>query len=74
MNLIEANKFWYNFEPIEGVLFGYNDSVLIKSGKYVGKYASVISLESLEPIIYLIELDSGDGDIIIDESELERSE
>ncbi len=74
MELNEANKLWYNFQLIKGVLFGYNDSVRIKSGKYTGKYASVISLESLEPITYLVELDSNDGDIIIVESELEKSE
>jgi len=74
MNLIEANKLWYKFEPIEGVLFGYNDNVLIKSGNHAAKNASVISLESLQPTTYLLELGSGDGDIVIAETELEKNE
>ncbi len=73
MNLSEAHKLWYNFQPIEGVLFRYNDYVQIKSGEHIGKFASVISLESLQPIKYLVELDSNGGDIIIAESEMEKS-
>lgn len=73
MNLNEANKLWYDFQPIEGVLFGLNDYVRIKSGEHKGKCASVISLISLEPIpTYLVELDDfKGGDIKIAESELE---
>jgi len=73
MDLSEAQKLWYNSQTIEGVLFKYNDYVHIKSGKHRGKFASVISLESLQPIKYLVELDSGDGDIVIDESEIEKN-
>lgn len=74
MNLKEAHKHWYNLQPIEGVLFVYNDFVRIKSGKYAGEDASIISLESVEPVTYLIELVSGGGDIVIIESELEKNE
>ncbi|MDQ3749034.1 MAG: hypothetical protein M3367_08495 [Acidobacteriota bacterium] len=74
MNLEEANKLWYNLKPIESVLFGYNDDVCIISGKYAGESATIISLESLEPVTYLVELASGGGDIIITELELEKSE
>ena len=73
MTLDEANKLWYEFKPIEGVKFGLNDYVCIVSGKHSGNNGSVISLISLGPIIYLIELGhpSG-GDVIIPESELEK--
>lgn len=78
MDLNEAHKLWYNFEPISGVLFGYNDYVLIKSGAYAGECAkNVISLESLEPVTYLVELDLADGsggNIVIAESEIESAE
>ena len=73
MNLDEANKLWYDFEPIEGVLFRLNDGVRITSGKYAGEYASVISLVSLKPVTYLVELGSENKcDVTITESELEE--
>ena len=74
MDLDEANKLWFEFQPIEGVKFGLNDTVRIVSEKYLGEYASVISLVSLEPTTYLIELASGGGDLTILESELEMEE
>ena len=75
MDLNEANKLWYNSEPIDGVLFGLNDYVQIKSGEFAGEGASVISLISLEPVSYLVELDlSKGGDLEIAQSEIEKSE
>ena len=72
MDLKEANKYWFEFEPIEGVLFGLNDSVRIVRGEHAGQVASVISLVSLEPVTYLVELDWDGGDIVIAETALER--
>ena len=75
MNLNEANKLWYNFEPIESVLFGLNDYVRIISGEFDGSGASVISLTSLEPVTYLVEHDSSiGGDLVISQSELEKAD
>ena len=75
MDLNLANKLWYELKPIEGVKFGYNDCIHIVTGKYSGNYASVISLISLEPISYLVELDlPKDGDITVLETEIESAE
>ena len=74
MNLDEANKLWFEFKPIEGVKFGLNDCVRILSGEYREKDAWVISLLSIEPVSYLVELSSGDGDLTIAENELEKTE
>jgi hypothetical protein len=72
MNLDEVNKLWYDFQPIEGITFGLNDSVLIKSGDYEGQSGSVISIISVEPMpIYLIELGETGQDVQIKQSELE---
>ena len=74
MNINEANDLWFDFEPIEGVLFGLNDYVRIVSGDYRGSHASVISLVKLEPVTYLIELDlPKGGDLVVIESELEKA-
>ena len=75
MNLNEANKLWFNFEPIDGVLFGLNDYVRINSGEFAGNGASVISLISLKPTAYLDELDfESGGDLEISQSDLEKAE
>jgi hypothetical protein len=74
VDLNDAHKLWYNSQSIEGVFFGLNDSVLINSGKHKGEWASVISLSSLIPVTYLVELGSGSGDIEVAQSELERDE
>ncbi len=75
MDLNEANKLWYELKPIEGVKFGYNDYIQIIEGKYSGNHASVISIISLEPITYLIELDlPKSGDITIFETEIKSAE
>jgi hypothetical protein len=75
MDLDEANKLWYEFKQIEGVKFGYNDYVQIVEGDHSGNHASVISLISLKPVSYLVELglETG-GDIIVAETEIEKSE
>ena len=75
MNLDEANKLWFEFQPIEGVKFKLNESVRIVKGKNKGNYAVAISLVSLEPVSYLIELASSPfGDVIVLESEIENTE
>ncbi len=72
MKLEEVNYLWYNLQPIEGIAFGLNDSVRIKSGEFEGQFGSVISLISAEPIpIYLVELGNDGLDIEIAQSELE---
>jgi len=73
MTLDEANKRWYELRPIEGVRFGLNDAVCIKLGDYSGDYGSVISLESLDPVAYVVELPDG-VDLVIAESALERAD
>ena len=75
MNLDEANKFWFEFQPIQGVIFGLNDSVRIFTGENAGNYGVVISLMSLEPVSYLVELSSSPfGDVVVLETELESAE
>jgi hypothetical protein len=75
MDLNEANKLWFTSQPIEGILFGLNDSVRIISGEHKGKSASVISLISLAPVIYLVELaDWNGGDLEIPQDFLESYE
>ena len=72
MNLEEVNKLWYDSQPIEGIAFGLNDSVRIKSGDYSGQLGSIISIISLKPMpIYLVELSSNGADIELAQSELE---
>ena len=74
MNLNEVNNLWYNFQPIDGIFFGLNDSVLIKSGDYAGHSGSVISIISVEPMpIYLVELGINGKEVQIKQSELEPS-
>ena len=75
MDLNEANKLWYESKPIEGVKFGYNDFICVIDGEHFGNCASVISLVSLEPISYLVELDlPAGGDVIVLEKEIEDAE
>jgi len=74
MNLEEANDYWFKFEPIEGVRFRLNDPVRIKSGEYKGQCGSVVSLKSVEPVIYLVELGETGRDVDIEESVLEPAE
>ena len=75
MDLNEADKLWFNSEPIDGVLFAYNDYVQIKSGEFAGEGASIISLISLEPVSYLVELDlPKGGDIKISQTEIEKTQ
>jgi ribosomal protein L24 len=72
MNLDEVNNLWYNSQPIEGIAFRLNDSVLIKSGDYSGQSGSVISIVSVETTpIYLIELGNTGEDVQVKQSELE---
>jgi hypothetical protein len=75
MNLDEANKLWYELQPIKGVKFKYNNFIRIIDGENAGNCASVISLVSLEPVSYLVELDllTG-GDVIVLETEIESAE
>jgi transcription elongation factor len=72
MNLQEVNERWYNFQPIDGVTFGLNDTVRIKSGDYTGQLGSVISILSVETVpVYLVELGNTGEDIQVKQSELE---
>lgn len=75
MDLNEANKLWFEFQPIEGVKFELNEYVRIVDGEYSGNHASVISLMSLAPTTYLVELDlyTG-GDVVVGESDLEKAQ
>ena len=74
MDLNEANKLWFNSQPIDGVMFELNDYVYIKSGEFAGEGASIISLISLEPVLYLVELDlPTGGDLKIIQAELEKN-
>lgn len=74
MDQRELDRRWFSWEPIEGVQFGLNDSVKIKAGEHSTKGAAVISLLSLSPVTYLVELASGQGDVEIGESYLELIE
>lgn len=73
MDQNELDKRWFSLEPIGGVKYGLNDVVRITSGNYVGGQGAVISLLSFSPVVYLIELSSGD-DAQIEESALELIE
>ena len=74
MNLNEANKLWFESKSIEGVRFRLNDYVRIIDGEHSGNHASVISLMSLEPVTYLVELDifTGGCDAVVLQSEIEN--
>jgi hypothetical protein len=72
MDLKEADELWWGQKPINGVRFRYNDCVQVTSGEHEGKDGFVISLISLAPVVYLIELESG-GDVRITESQLESA-
>lgn len=75
MDLNEANKLWFTSDPISGVLFRYNDYVQIESGEFAGEFANVISLMSIEPVTYLVELHrQTGGDIVVAQSEIEMVE
>jgi hypothetical protein len=75
MDINDANKLWYESKPIEAVKFGLNDYIHIIEGEYAGNHASVISLMSLEPVTYLVELDlyTG-GDVVVSQTEIENAE
>ena len=74
MNQRELADLWFSSRPIPGVVFGLNDSVRIKSGEHAGELAAVTSLVSLEPTpTYIVELDSGGGDVAMAESNLESA-
>ena len=71
MNQTELDNLWFSFQAIPGVRFKLNDAVQIKSGEHGGKFGSVISLVSTDPIpTYVIELGSGDAEVEMPESDL----
>ena len=70
MNLNDVNKLWYD-GPVDGISFRLNDCVRIRSGKHTGEFGSVICIESVEPIAYVVELGKTGLDVVIAESELE---
>lgn len=74
MDQKELDERWFNWEPIEGVRYGLNDSVRITTGVHISEGAAVISLLSVDPVMYLIELASGLGDINVLEKDLELIE
>ena len=76
MDLNKVNKLWYDSKPVQGIKFGLNECVQIIEGEHKGKNASVISLISIEPVKYLVELDlfTDDCDAIVLQSEMERAE
>jgi hypothetical protein len=61
MDQRESDQRWFSLKPTEGVQFGLNDSVQITAGKHCGEGGAVISLLSVSPVIYLVELGSGRG-------------
>ena len=67
----EVMRKFMNFERTARVKFCLNDSIQVKSGKYKGTHAAVISINSFMPEIeYLIE--SSDGyDLIVKQEEIE---
>ena len=71
MDFKEADNLWYELKPIEVIRFVYNDHVRITAGEHTGKNGSVISLVSVEPIVYIVELESGAGDVHVAESQFE---
>ena len=74
MNQRELDNLWFSFRPIPGVAFKLNDEVRIKTGGHAGESATIISLVSLEPTpTYIIELDTGGGDIEVAEADLESA-
>jgi len=70
----ELDRRWFSWEPIEGVQYGLNDAVQITVGEHEGEGGAVISLFSIGPVTYLVELSSGHGDVEIAESNLELIE
>ncbi len=71
MDQRELDRRWFSWEPIDGVLYGLNDTVTILSGEHAGIEGAVISLISIEPVLYLVELLGPTyGDVKIAESDL----
>lgn len=69
----EIDEKWFANEPIDGVHFGLNDSVYIIAGQHAGKGGAIISLSKLVPEPeYVVELGSGEGDIKVFQSKLEK--
>lgn len=71
LTLSEVPDRWYSGEPIPGLCFRLNDSVEITAGPHAGEGAAVISVEAVAPeVLYLVELGSGKGDLVLPEAHL----
>ena len=63
---------WYAGQTVRGGRFRHNESVRVIAGEHAGKFGALISVESLKPEpVYLVELASGEGDVLLPDSDLE---
>lgn len=66
---------WYSDQLGSSRRFRYNQSVRIIAGDHIGATGALISVEAMEPEpVYLVELASGLGDVLIPESRLAAME
>jgi hypothetical protein len=66
---------WYAGRTVPGGRFRHNESVHVIAGEHAGKRGALISVESLKPEpVYLVELGSGEGDLLLPDSSLAPAE
>ena len=66
---------WFAGQPVPGGRFRHNESVHVISGDHTGKSGALISVERLQPEpVYLVELASGEGDVLLPDSSLATAE
>lgn len=71
MELSEAAVRWHEGESIPGVLFGFDDPVVIEAGENAGQLGIVVALLSLTPEPrYLIEVEPDGPDLEVLQSQL----
>lgn len=69
--LSQVRDRWFQGDLISGISFSLNDTAVITGGPRAGEAVAVISLEALEPEpIYLVEVLSGQGDLLQPQSAL----
>lgn len=66
---------WFAGRTVPGGRFRHNESVRVIAGEHAGKFGALISVESLKPEpVYVVELSSGEGDVLLPDSRLEAAE
>jgi len=62
---------WFAGRPVPNGRFRHNEDVRVARGAHAGKFGALISVEALEPEpVYLVELATGEGDVLLSDSSL----